>query len=151
MVRPPELAHLIEVGTMMRAGDNPKRSVRGGEGIEIEDKLYAVLMVAVGIRMPRRVADMAIAGGIDAEDVRSTERLGDGDNSAVFEQGREERGVRFHQVGVVHLRAVKGRMTILTLKPDFKLAAQRVHFGGVKQTTQQHESERIKVLSLLLR
>ena len=132
-MRSRELAHLIEVWAAMRARHNAERAVRGGERIEIEDKLYAVLMVAVGIRMPRGIADVAVPGRIDAEDVRAAEQFGGGDEPRIFEQRRKERRVRFHQVGVVHPSAVEGRMSVLALKPDFKLPAQRVHFGGVKQ------------------
>ncbi len=70
-----KLAHLIEVWAAMRTGDNAERSVRSGEGIEIEYELYAVLMVAVGVSMPRRIADVPVAGRVDTEDVRSAERL----------------------------------------------------------------------------
>lgn len=61
-----KLAHQFEVWAAMRAGDNAERSICSGEAIEIEYELYAVLMVAVGIRMPRRIADVAVAGRVDA-------------------------------------------------------------------------------------
>ena len=51
---------------------------------------------------------------------------------------------------MVHPRAVKGRMAILSLKSNDELTAQNVHFGVIEETTEKYEAEGIEVLLLSL-